>query len=212
MKKIASVLFVSALILLSSCQNKTQSFFNDCHWIDCDSIRMNQDNYNFEEYQYYFNTSSVFEYKTKDGKVIYMNKRTFAVINLKTVEVAIRIHKDKTFMNYDLYSYSRFIGFITNEIHYYLELEKEMIRIETSWHEYVGEAPFKVENNEIPNNKETWECAQKGLLYIDKNPMTTALVRGDFSSSLFEEEIDWSLKRNQYINYDSYCTIEYIER
>ena len=155
--------------------------------------------------------SRVYEYKTTNGKYIYLNEHlTYYEYNEETgIEVtldkSIYVYSKRNSDEYHEYRYSQFVGYLKYEENYYYLKEKRTIDSEKKWSEYKYDTnPASLFGDGEPDNGRAYKCAKKGY-YINNGldgSQTYTIIR------LYET--DGSLERHTYTKIDKDCEISYI--
>ncbi|GEM_PF-1504270 len=183
MKK-SLLLAVGLFPLLMSCGNQNaQNAANGKGIIDCYSIVLKQNGASIFSETYAFSVDGVFEYKNSDGELIYTNIFSFDNENSDFANKVYRwkslhVYKDRyvTDVNYEgeEYKFSKFVGHVSIESNYYLNLDTKMVDSETKWGEWKASDENKASNStssdssstpspyeelmKNPDNKKAYEC------------------------------------------------------
>ena len=130
--------------------------------VDCYSIRVTEGGSSVFSATYSAGYSLVYEYKSADGKKLYSASHIYYIdYNTSTQKDAvIRAYPDKYTNDYTEYSFSRFVGFLTRENNYYLDLGARTIDSETKWSEYKYANDPTTVSEGASNNKEAYSCAK----------------------------------------------------
>ena len=126
--------------------------------------------------------SKVYEYKDENGKSIYTSAR-YISYNSSHTDLPIRVYPDRYTNDYTEYTFSKFVGYLTVEYNYYLDLDNRMIRSETKWSEYKYESnPIDSSNEGTPDNKEAYNAVQNGY-YQAVSGYDSATLKLDLTES-----------------------------
>lgn len=157
--------------------------------VDCYSIQVYEGGSTVFNKTYSAGYSQVFEYISSGGKKIYTSSHyTYYVPSSETLkDSVIRAYPSKYTNDYTEYYYSRFVGYLTKEQNYYLDIGSRMIDSETKWSEY----KYTTDSNDDVNNKEALNCAKKGY-YQDLTNIDNINV------SLRLDLVESSLERHTY--------------
>ncbi|MCI5746088.1 MAG: hypothetical protein MR270_07415, partial [Erysipelotrichaceae bacterium] len=140
--------------------------------VDCYSIFVRNGGSSVFSGTYSTYYSQVHEYKDSNGNSIYANCNICHQVyneitdTYDTVE-SIFVYSDRYTVDYTEYSYVGFIGWLTVENNYYLDLDKRIIDSETKWSEYLyDKSPSGYESLGTPNNKEAFKKAKNNYYQI----------------------------------------------
>lgn len=119
--------------LLTSCSGG--KFANTKGVIDCYTINAVSGEDTVFNAIYSQTYSPVYEYQNNEGKSIYLD------YNIQSDEVGakvipIRFFKNRYQTDYEQYNYVGFVGWITQEKNYYLDIDDRVIDKEMKWSEY----------------------------------------------------------------------------
>lgn len=183
---------LSAATLMCSCSNggtKTQIPGT----IDCYSIRVYKTGNTSTIYRHYYKISysGVYEYKNSIGESIYTNAR---------YNSGLMVYKNRYTIQYDTYSYTNFVGWLTCEDNYYLDLNNKIIDHETKYQEYLYESN---PDSSKADNSRAWECAKKGYYKI---------LNDYYRGTIYLDITDKSLETHDYTKLSDDCVIEYIAK
>ena len=186
MKKIFCGLLIMFMLCLCSCSANNQK--NTSGTIDCYSIKVTEGGKTVFSSTYSASTSKVFEYKSESGDSIYINTRAY---------YKIFVYADRYTSDYVEYSFSGFIGWLTVEYNYYLDLDNKTIDSETKYREYLyaknpeaGEA----------DNKKAYNCAKKNY-YVLKTDYYTLNLRLDLEEKGLERHSYTKLGDGSMVDY-----------
>lgn len=196
MKKIFCGLLIMFMLCLCSCSANNQK--NTSGTIDCYSIKVTDGGKTFFNETYSAYTSKVYEYKSANGDSIYTNNRIYkSDFQGNIVDYKIFVYQDRYTSDYVEYSYSGFIGWLTVEHNYYLDLDNRTIDSETKYREYLyatnpeaGEA----------DNKKAYNCA-KNNYYVVANYTRNAILRLDLEEKGLERHSYTKLGDGSIVDY-----------
>lgn len=161
--------------------------------IDCYSIRVTNGGNTVFQQSYSVSYSAVYEYKTVEGKTVYtgLGEADF-----------IYVYANRYTNTSVVYSYSRFVGYLTVENNYYLNLDSRTIDSEIKWSEYKYESNPSTDypDGNTPNNKEAFSCAKKGY-YQNKGYYSNDPIRLDLDQSSLERHTYTKLGDDSIITY-----------
>lgn len=150
--------------------------------------------------------SYVYEYVSDDGMKIYTSNRyiTWDGSDSEGFDFSLRTYRNRYSNDFTEYTYSRFVGFLTQEYNFYLDLNKRMIDIEIKWTEY-KELTNPVEDLGNPaNNKEAYQCAKKSYYQDD-----SIEFGGSSYKAIYLDSADSSLERHAYASVGQEFAIVY---
>ena len=183
MKK-SLLLAVGLFPLLMSCGNQNaQNAANGKGIIDCNSIELKQNGSTIFSKEYSFSPDGVFEYKNSDGEFIYTNNFVLDNENSDFTNndirwKSLRVYKDKYVIDpedkVEEYKFNKFVGYVSIENNYYLNLDAKMVDCETKWGEWKASGENKASSTTSsdssstpspyekvlanPDNKKAYEC------------------------------------------------------
>ena len=206
MKKVIFLLI--AMIGLTSCSSNNGGGAKGK--IDCYSIRVTEGGSLVYDFTYFASYEFVYEYISSDGKQLYINEKPQyqkynPAMGINTVEnCTIRVFSDRYTNDYVEYSFSKFIGFLTVEHNYYLDLKARSIDAEIKWSEY------KYESDPIDkgdsDNKNAIAFAKKGFYLINNSSIGITdyvSLRLDLTESSLERHTYTLLGEDSIIAYSS---------
>lgn len=186
---------LGAATLMCSCSNggitsKTSGT------IDCYSIYVYKTGSTSATYSYYYGThySEVYEYQNNAGDLIYTNAGSESS--------KLTVYKNRYASKYDEYTYVGFVGWLTYEDNYYLDVDNKVIDHETKYHEYQYEKNPNEDNSEA-NNQRAWKCAKKGYYKI------AADYYYFYTAVIYLDTTDKSLESHEYTKLSDDCIIKY---
>lgn len=150
--------------------------------------------------------SYVYEYVSDDGKKIYTSNRyiTWDGSDSEGFDFNLRTYKNRYSEDFTEYTYSRFVGYLTQEYNFYLDLNKRMIDIETKWSEYKELTNPENDLEKIANNKEAYQCAKKSYYQDDSFGPSGSSYR-----AIYLDSVDSSLERHAYASVGQEFAIVY---
>ena len=196
MKKIKLIYLPLLAICLVGCSNNDHSGGKGV--IDCYSIRVTNGGSTVFSETYYAGYATVYEYKSAEGKTIYTG--------LGNADTSVYVYADRYTNTAVTYNYSRFVGYLTVENNYYLNLDSRTIDEEIKWSEYKYESnpTTNYPDGTTPNNKEAYSCAKKGYYNAAGGLYSTTNIRLDMNES--------SLERHTYIKLGDDSIITYVAK
>lgn len=190
MKKLVGLFTVAILLILCSCStNKTNGV------IDCYSIKVTSGGKSINQ-TYNASTARVYEYKSANGDSIYTSAELYSYdYQSDSTTYKLKVYADRYTSDYIEYTYSKFIGWLTVENNYYLDLDNRTIDSEVKYSEYLY---AKNPDNSAADNKKAYECAKNNYYIISGS---TYVLRLDL-----EEK---GLERHTYTKLGDDAIIEY---
>ena len=173
--------------------------------VDCYSIRVTEGESTIFNETYDAGYSSVYEYKSADGKKLYSASHIYwrDYNTSAKKDAVIRAYPDRYTNDYTEYSFSRFVGFLTRENNYYLDLGARTIDSETKWSEYKYASDPTTVSEGASNNKEAYNCAKSNyyqdLGYLSDQEYVT--LRLDLTDSSLERHTYTMLGQDSVITY-----------
>ena len=198
MKK--TIFLLAAILGLTGCSVKS-GVGGTSGKVDCYSIKVIEGGTTIVNSTYSATYSSVYEYKTATGNKIYTNYRIRAY---DSTDCKIRAYSNRYKNDYVDYSYSRFVGFLTKENNYYLDLGARTIDSETKWSEYKYENdPTDPPAGAKSNNKEAYSCAKSNYYQVDSYSSGNDyyILRLDLTESNLQRHVYTMLGEDSVITY-----------
>ena len=190
MKKLLLMFSLLCAFILCSCSNNRIGF------VDCYSIQVTSGGQSVYDRQYTLSYVSVYEYKNEKGDEIYSNYIKKSSLISDEYE-PIKVYNSRYDVESTEYKYEKFVGWMTVESSYYLDLDNRVIDAKTRFYEYCfKQMPSDAESN----NKKAFECAKKGFYYTEYFGLSYAVVK-EFTES--------SLERHEYTKLGSDSLIKY---
>lgn len=177
-----------------------------CGKIDCATIVVMGTSGEILEEESETSHSYVYEYVSDDGMKIYTSDRYIAWDGSSSegFDFNLRTYQNRYSNDFTEYTYSRFVGFLTQEYNFYLDLNKRMIDIEIKWTEY-KELTNPVEDLGNPaNNKEAYQCAKKSYYQDDSIESGASSYK-----AIYLDSADSSLERHAYASVGQEFAIVY---
>ena len=202
MKSKVLVLLIATLGLVGCSKNSAAG--GTSGKVDCYSIRVTEGGSTVFNETYYAGYSVVYEYKSADGKKIYTsNHFQYTDYNDYTAkESVIRAYPDKYTNDFTEYSYSRFVGFLTRENNYYLDLGARTIDSEIKWSEYKYASDPTTVPEGTSNNKEAFSCAKTNYYQeVSSSGSQYVTLRLDLTESSLERHTYTMLGQDSIITY-----------
>lgn len=198
MKK--SLLLILPALMLASCGGNTIDKNATKGVIDCYSIRVTNGGSTVFRETYSLHYTTVYEYKSESGKFLYVSSRQantnydYNTGEITYTDYPISVSTDRYTGKYDQYNFSRFVGYLTYENNYLLDLDSRVIDSELKFSEY--KYATDPNSNLTGNNKEAYEKAKKGFIYGN-------------SSSIQLDTTETGMERHTYTKFGDDCVITY---
>lgn len=168
--------------------------------IDCYSISVKNGGLTVFSENYSISYVSVFEYKDDSGKCIYVSSRVGqAYYDYQTgketfTDLPIEVYKNRYEDKHVSYNFSRFVGYLSCENNYLLDLDARIIDSEIKFSQYLkSDNP---NNQDVINNKEAYEKAKKGFYTGYYNEIHTDMIES-------------GMERHSYTKLGDDCVISY---
>lgn len=204
MKK--TILFLLPLCVLASCGEPKLAEKDVKGVIDCQSIDVSKSSGKSLSFNYYIDYSMVYEYKNDDGKLLYFSnrytKKMFDSESNKNIDVdySIKVYISRYKSDFDYYRFNRFVGYLTYERNYLLDLDLNIIDSETKYSEYLFESNPLVDLE--ANNPEAYEKAKTGYYtYAFNYDVDYGWIYLDMAES--------SMSRHSYTKLGDDCVVTY---
>ncbi len=206
MKSKLFVLLIATLGLVGCSKNSAAG--GTSGKVDCYSVKVTEGGNTVFTGAYSSGFASVFEYKDASGKKIYtsyhMIYQKYYGGSYITGDSIIRAYPDRYTNDYVEYTYSRFVGFLSKENNYYLDLGARTIDSETKWSEYKFQNdPVTPPDGATSNNKEAFSCAKNNYYQTDyyNGFDEYATLRLDLTESSLERHSYTMLGQDSVITY-----------
>ena len=189
MKKVfgLALIGIASTALLCSCSKKVVS----SGVVDCNSVSVSSEGKSVFSANYSKGMAPVYEYKNTEDEVIYSSiDKTYYSNSIKMY------NNDYDENNYETYYYSEFIGYLLVETNCYLDLDKNVIEIETIYSQYPVHYSGTADGEETDNDK-AFECAKQGYytnLEIIKGKTEKGLVRKTYVKLGDDSVISYQVK------------------
>ena len=201
MKKSKLIILTTTILMLCSCSSETNTNNNTQGIIDCYSIKAKTDSNTILEKTYSSSLARVYKYQSASGDSIYTSFRSA----YNGADTFIYVYKNQYSNNYVKYTYSSFIGWLTCETNYYLDLDNRIIDIETKYREYLYDTN---PNDETANNKKAYNCAKKNY-YANYSGYRLDEIEVKYYFYLKTDLLEKSLERHSYIKLGANTVVEY---
>lgn len=200
-------LFLLPLCVLASCGELKLAEKDVKGVIDCQSIDVSTSSGKSLSFRYGIDYSMVYEYKSDDGKLLYFSNRyTKSVFDSESnkyidVDHSIKVYPSRYKSDFDYYRFNRFVGYLTYERNYLLDLDLNIIDSEAKYSEYL----FENNPNETleANNPEAYEKAKTGYYTY-----TYGGYGGEYAY-IYLDMAESSMSRHSYIKLGDDCVITY---
>lgn len=172
--------------------------------IDCYSISVTEGGQTVFTGTYSAGYSAVYEYKSADGKKIYTSNhfRYYDYSTSRQNDSIIRAYPDKYTSEFKEYSFSKFVGFLTRENNYYLDLGARTIDAKTKWSEYKYTTDPTTVSEGTSNNKEAFNCAKSNYYQnLSDYGYQYITLRLDLTESTLERHTYTMLGEDSVITY-----------
>lgn len=201
MKKSKLIILTTTILMLCSCSSGTNINNNTQGIIDCYSIKAKTDSSTILEKTYSSSYIGVYEYKNEKGDSIYTSFHS----KKDGADTSLYVYKNQYKSTYIEYTYKGFIGWLTCETNYYLDLDNRIIDIETKYREYLYDTN---PNDETANNKKAYNCAKKNY-YANYSGYRLDEIEVKYYFYLKADILDKSLERHSYIKLGADTVVEY---
>ena len=172
--------------------------------VDCYRITVYEGGSTIFNATYSASYTRVYEYKSADGDKLYTSSRVgyMNYDSYATTDAIIRAYPNRYTNDYKEYTFSRFVGFLTCEYNYYLNLGDRIIDSEIKWSEYKYENdPSELKSGETANNKEAFNCAKKNYYQDFYSGSEYVSLRLDLAESSLERHTYTMLGDSSVITY-----------
>lgn len=201
MKKSKLIILTTTILMLCSCSSGANTNNNTQGIINCYSIKAKTDSSTILEKTYSSSLARVYKYQSASGDSIYTSFRSA----YNGADIFIYVYKNQYSSNYVKYTYSSFIGWLTCETNYYLDLDNKVIDVETKYIEYIYTNP----NNEKANNIMAYNCVKNNYYYTESSGFELDETIGKYYFYLKTDLLEKSLERHSYIKLSSDTVVEY---
>ncbi len=203
MRKSVCLLAVLSGCLLCGCSDLSK---NTSGIVDCYSIAVTNLSSSVYSAQYSISYSGVYQYKNSTtGESVYTDEHS------PYTSSKIRAYEDRYSSKHTDYTYVGFIGWLTKENNYYLDLDKKIVIAEVKWSEYKYEKnpDYRYESTSSADNNAAYHCASSNYylssdFYYD-NKLDDKVTVYAFAKDTTQK----SLERRSYVKLGEDCTIAY---
>ena len=206
MKKVFCIFLVTLTIVLCSCSNKKEIEVAD-GFIECYSIKVtfNYDSYDktiFNE-KYTRTAAMVYEFKSDDGDSIYTDRKLeYYDSDGLRLNRTIHLYKDRYASDFIEYKYAGFVGWLTVENLYFLDVNNKIVDSLVKYSEYLySTKPSSSE--EGGDNKKAYKCAKKGYYIL------SGYMYENSAFSLSSDLEEKGLERHTYTKFSDDCIITF---
>lgn len=195
MKKKLMVVLLFGTLFMSACSDGGTTA-ETTGVVDCYSISVKNGGSTIYGGSYQVSYSSVYEYKNEKGNSVYTYD------NIGTV---LFVYPDRYTKEYTEYEYVGFIGWLTKEKNYYLDLTNRVIDEETKWSEYFYSS--NPDTSTKADNKRAYNCAKKSYYrnfdytYSDDGMTIYHAIKLDTTEKDLEEHTYTKLGEDSVITY-----------
>jgi hypothetical protein len=133
--------------------------------VDCYEVRVTNGGSNVFSGTYQESFSRVYEYKNDKGNAVYSDTKFTAYDSAsgRYVDGTVVVYPERYSHESIVYKFTRFVGFLTFERNYLLNLGSRTIDSEIKWSEYkYKNDPEELAEGVTSDNKEAYNCAKKG--------------------------------------------------
>lgn len=183
---LAAGVLVCGALLFSGCEKDGA---NNESIIDCYSMSYNCINYEHTD-TYQMGTRCVYEYKNKDGDVLYTDTYlTYYIYSndeKKIKENIIFVYQNRYTAEYTEYTFSKFVGWVTFEKKLYYNLDTKILDTEIKFSEYKYEKNPDADSEnkkENVNNKGAYNAIKKNGYYCVYDQLSNSESLGFFKGS-----------------------------
>ncbi len=215
MKKSVCLLAVLSGCLLCGCSDLSKNTSGIVDYYSIDVSDLSSSSYSMK---YAVTYSKVYRYKNfSTGECVYTDERSSLAPDYyhydsgKECNFKIWVYEDKYSDQYSEYTYDGFIGYLTKENNYYLDLDNNIIITEVKWSEYKQEhnpADY-TEAQSSADNSAAYKCAS--LNYYPTSSLTVSSIQGKYvyAYSFIREINEKSLERRSYLKFNDNFVIAY---
>lgn len=194
MRKTAFIGLIAISTIMCSCSGGTTAKTTGV--IDCYSISVTNGSSTILSRTYQVSYSSVHEYKNERGNSVYTDNY---------VGTDLFVYPDRYTKEYTEYEYVGFIGWLTKESNYYLDLDNRVIDQEIKWSEYLYSSNPNTSTE--ADNKRAYTCAKKSYYrsfdytYSDDGMTIYCAIKLDTTEKDLEEHTYTKLGEDSAITY-----------
>ena len=179
--------------------------------IDCYSIDIIQSDSKIFSGRTSTGSSRIYEYKNSSGDFLYSSSYVHKTVEEENrkLDSYIRFYPSKYSEEYVEYAFVRFVGWLTLEHNYYLDLDKGYLDIATEWSEYLYEKnPY---GEKSADNKEAYQKAKTGYYYELECYWGGAEKDVPYYSAR-ADLLDISLSRHSYKKLGDDCIVDFVPK
>lgn len=207
MKNFLKLALIASCFLCGCSSSKTANKTTGI--IDCYSIEATTGEKVVFSKTYFRSYRPVYEYKSSNGESIYTNNH-ITYYNRDTEkydgDAVIYSYKSRYTSDYTEYFYSGFVGWLTYEENYYLDLSNNIIDSEIKYSEYL----YSSNPNDAPaDNKKAFQCAKKNYYQVYAYAYDIDEKSKDYYYAIKMDLDDKSLDKHSYTKLGDNCTITY---
>lgn len=212
---LAAGVLVCGALLFSGCEKDGA---NNSGKIDCYSI-------NGQTYQTW--AKKVYEYKNEAGEAIYTDscqeKDLFEMYSLQDLANEIHVYKQKGAVEFQVYTFSKFVGWVTVERNYYFDVNAKTLDREIKFSEYKYEKNPETDNeDDNPDNKSAYRAIRENGYYCYREITSQFSVqkkigfetlydseRSKYQAAIYLDLAESGLSRHEYTIFSESDTITY---
>ncbi len=169
--------------------------------VDCYSIHVTSGTSTVFNARYSAGYAEVHEYTSSKGDSIYTDGPDYQTRSV------IRSYNNRYTSDYTEYSYVGFVGYLTVEYNYYLDLDNKSIDSAVKYSEYLySENPV---TNKKADNKKAYDCAKKNYFYSSSFSGGLDPDTKEYFYILRADLVEKSLMRHSYMKLGEDCVITY---
>ena len=169
--------------------------------VDCYSIRVTSGTSTVFYAEYSAGYAEVHEYKSSKGDSIYTDSPDYQTSSV------IRLYNNRYTNDYIEYSYVGFVGYLTIEKNYYLDLDNKLVDSEVKYSEYLySENPVA---DKKADNKKAYDCAEKNYFIKSSFSGVNDPDTEEYVCILRTDLVEKSLMRHSYMKLGEDSVIDY---
>lgn len=191
---------------------------NNSGKIDCYSI-------NGRTYETW--TKEVYEYKNEAGEAIYTDscqeRDLFEIYSLQDLANEIHVYKQKGAVEFQVYTFSKFVGWVTAEKNLYFDINSKILDTEITFSEYKYEKNPETDNeDDKPDNKLAYRAIKETGYYCYRGITSQFSVqkkigletlydseRSKYQAAIYLDLAESGLSRHEYKIFSESDTITY---
>lgn len=187
--------------LLSGCAGKTSGK------VDCLSISVKDDGDTIFNESYSIGNAGVYEYKSHSGDAIYIDEHIAIPGNSNP---AIHAYENRYTSDYEEYIYYGFVGRLTVEKNYYLDLDNRRIDCEKKYSKYKYDLnPSTSSKYADADNDLAYQCAKKNYYTYYSFVKSGNGDKDSNSFSVLLDLSDKSLSKHTYVSLGKGAVVTY---